>query len=188
MLKQQEKLKNYQAPLEGFCRQWESTVLQSSAEIEIKTHRKVALELLTRPTARMLWQPDLERAILMEGEVGQVGAVTALVFSSGESTRRSVETIASIDPRTSLHVVQSVGDDEYHLYYGFCSVRRGYLRVSLTIEFKPGGTLGTLRGYFDKKVKTLADEQLNVLNEFIIQQNFKRKIRSAKRKAAAELG
>lgn len=163
-------------------------MLQSSAEIEIKTHRKVALELLTRPSARMLWQPDLERAILMEGEISQVGAVTALVFNSGESTRRSIETILSIDPRSALHTVQAVGGDEYHFYYGFCSVRRGYLKVSLTIEFKPGSTLGTLRSYFDKKINTLADEQLTVLNEFIIQQNFKRKIRRAKRKAAAEFG
>lgn len=163
-------------------------MLQSSAQIEIKTHRKVALELLTRPTARMLWQPDLERAILMEGEVGQTGAVTALVFNTGESTRRTIETIVSVDPRSALHVVQVVGDDEYHLHYGFFSVRRGYLKVNLTIEFKPGTTLGTLRSYFDKKVNTLADEQLNVLSEFIIQQNFKRKIRSAKRKASAEIG
>lgn len=162
-------------------------MLQSSAEIEIKTHRKVALELLTRPTARMLWQPDLERAILMEGEVGQVGAVTALVFNSGESTRRTIENIVSVDPRSALHVVQSAGDDEYHLHYGFYSVRRGYLKVSLTIEFKPGSALGTLRGYFNKKIDTLADEQLEVLNEFIVQQNFKRKIRRERRKAAAEL-
>ena len=162
-------------------------MLQSSAEIEIKTHRKVVLELLTRPSARMLWQPDLERAILMEGEIAQVGAVTALVSHSSENSSRSVETIVSIDPRSALHVVQSVGDDEFHLHYGFYSVRRGYLKVSLTIEFKPGSTLGSLRGYFDKKIKTLADERLTVLNEFVIQQNFKRKIRSAKRKAAAEL-
>lgn len=162
-------------------------MLQSSAELEVKTHCKVVLELLTRPSARLLWQPDLERAILMEGDVGQVGAVTAMVFNSGESARRTVETIVSIDARSALHVVQAVDGDEYHLYYGFCSVRRGYLKVSLTIEFKPGSTLGTLRSYFDKKINTLAEEQLNALNEFIIQQNFKRKIRRAKRKAIAEL-
>ena len=158
-------------------------MLQSIAELEIKTHRKVALELLTRPTARLLWQPNLERAALMEGEAGKTGAVTALAFRRGENMQRTIETVVRVDPRSSLHLAQVTGEDEYHFHYGFYSVHPGYLTIRLTIEFKPSSTLGTMRGLFDKKMKTLAAEQLNVLNEFVIQQNFKRKIRRAKRKA-----
>lgn len=158
-------------------------MLHSTAEIEIKTHRKVAFELLTRPTARLLWQPDLERAVLMEGEAGKIGAVTALAFRRGDTLQRSIETIVRTDPRSNLHTALVVGDDEYHFHYGFFSVRPNYLTITLTIEFKPGSALGNLRGLFDKKLKTLAAEHLNTLHEYVIQQNFKRRIRRAKRKA-----
>jgi len=157
-------------------------VLHSIAEIEIKTHRKVALELLTRPTARLLWQPNLERAVLMEGEAGKTGAVTALSFRRGENIQRTLETVIRVDPRSSLHLAQITGNDEYHLHYGFYSVHPGYLTIKLTIDFKPGSTLGTMRSFFDKKIKTLAAEQLNILNEYVTQQNFKRRIRRTKRK------
>ncbi len=159
-------------------------MLHSSAEIEIKTHRKVAFELLTRPTARMLWHPDLERAVLMKGEAGRAGASTALVFRSGDSQRRTLETVLSADPRSSLHVVQTTGSDELHLHYGFFSIRPGYLKISLTAEFKPGSALDVMRGFFDKKFKSLAEEQLSVLNEYVTQQNLKRKVKRAKRKAS----
>lgn len=161
-------------------------MLYSSAELEIKTHRKVAMELLTRPTARLLWQPDLERAILMEGEAGQTGAVTAMVFGTGTKQRRVIETILRVDPHSSLHLVQVSDTDEYRLHYGFINVRPGYIKVSLTIEIKPSSALDTMKGLFDKKLKTLAAEHLQVLNEYVIQRNFRRKIRRARRRAATE--
>jgi len=161
-------------------------VLQSNAEIEFKTHRKVVLELLTRPAARLLWQPNLESAKLRRGEAGQVGALTSLRFNSDGRTRRVEESILSMDPHSSLHVMQLSGGDEYHFYYGFYNLRPGYLKTTLTIEFNPGSALGSLRGYFNKKIDSLADEQLNLLNEFVIEQNSKRKERRIRRKAAAE--
>jgi len=143
----------------------------------MKTHRKVALELLTRPRARLRWQKGLERAVLIEGEAGETGAVTALAFNLEGNARRTIETVVRSDQRTSLHVAQVTGEDTFHLYYGFISVRKGYIRVSLNIEFAPGSSLGFMKGFFDKKMKTLATEHLDELKMYVDNRNVKRKIR-----------
>lgn len=158
-------------------------MLQSSAEITLKTHRKVAFELLTRPAARLLWQRGLDRAVLMEGEAGHAGAVTALSFRRGRQTHRMIETVLSADSRSALHVQQQLGEDLYTLHYGFFSLRPGQLRLVLTVEFKPGSAVDALRGYFDKKLKTLAAERLQELGDYIDEQNHKRRARRARRRA-----
>ncbi len=160
-------------------------MLQSSARIELKAHHKVALELLTRPSARLLWQRKLSRAVLLEGDAGYAGAITALLFDEGKDQRRVLETLIDSDRASQLHVSQTVGEDELHWHYTLERARPGYISINLRIELKASSTLGSMRSLFDKRLKSMAAEHLAELDEYIIQQNFKRKIRRAKRRAAA---
>ncbi len=160
-------------------------MLQSTASIDIKSHKKVAFELLTRPAARLIWQRRLQRAVLLEGDAGCVGAITALLFDEGPEQRRLLETILETDRNSQLHVFQVIGEDELHWHYRFENKRKGYVSLRLRIELIAGSTLGTMRGMFDKRLKSMATDHLAELNEYVEQQNFRRKARRAKRRAVA---
>ena len=69
-----------------------------TVEIEIDLPRERVFELLTDPAVRSKWQRGLQQVELLEGEVGEVGARSRLVFTNGKRKMEMQEVLTELVP------------------------------------------------------------------------------------------
>ena len=68
--------------------------MKYTTEIVIDRPRQHVIDLMTNPNLFQAWQPGLEKAELLEGEPGQPGAKTRLVY---QRDQRKIDMIEMID-------------------------------------------------------------------------------------------
>lgn len=131
------------------------------ADLSIGLPRHLLWELITDPTARHLWEPNLLSAKLETGYGGGKGCVLNLEYSEGRSTVKVKERVTRSRLQDSLALIQTWPHHQIHNKYILTAEADGTTQLTLQRRYKGQIRFALLgKQLTSRQLETAAEKEL----------------------------